>query len=78
MATRCKRGTPGDKTLRGVGITVEFPPLRLEISSEKPYCASPFKDLNRFRYHDNWLRNFLIASSLNGKNTAKPSKLKTR
>jgi hypothetical protein len=29
------------------------------------------------RYHDNWLRNFLIASSWNGKNTAKLSKLKS-
>jgi hypothetical protein len=40
--------------------------------------ASLFEDLNRFRDHDNWLRNFLIASSLNGKSTAKLSKLKTR
>jgi hypothetical protein len=27
---------------------------------------SPFEDLNGFRYHDNWLHNLLIASSLQG------------
>lgn len=27
---------------------------------------SPFKDLNGFQYHDNWLDNLLIASSMNG------------
>ncbi len=37
---------------------------------------SPFEDLNGFRYHDNWLRNFLIASSLNGRGTSKPIKHK--
>jgi len=25
------------------------------------------EDLNGFRYQDNWLRDFLIASSLNGR-----------
>jgi len=28
--------------------------------------CSPFKDLNGFEYHDNWLRNLLIAGSMNG------------
>jgi len=28
--------------------------------------AAPFKDLNGFEYHDNWLRNLLIAGSMNG------------
>jgi hypothetical protein len=37
---------------------------------------SPFEDLNGFRYHNNWLRNFLIAASLNGRGTAKPNKHK--
>ena len=27
---------------------------------------SPFEGLNGFRYHDNWLHNLLIASSLQG------------
>jgi hypothetical protein len=30
-------------------------------------CLCPFEQLNGFRYHDDWLRNFLIASSLNGR-----------
>lgn len=30
-------------------------------------CLCPFEQLNGFRYHDNWLRNYLIASSLNGR-----------
>lgn len=42
----------------------------------EPYSMSPFEDLNGFRYHDNWLHNFLIASSLNGRGTAKPNKHK--
>jgi hypothetical protein len=29
--------------------------------------------LNRFRYHDNWLRNLLLASSLNGRGNARPN-----
>ena len=30
-------------------------------------CLSPFERLNGFRYHDNWLHNFLIAASLGGR-----------
>jgi hypothetical protein len=33
----------------------------------------PFEQLNGFRYHDNWLRNLLIASSLNGRRPLPPS-----
>jgi hypothetical protein len=40
------------------------------------HSMSPFEDLNGFRYHDNWLRNLLIASSLNGRGTGKPHKHK--
>jgi hypothetical protein len=36
----------------------------------------PFDDLNRFRYHDDWLRNLLIASSLNGHGNAQSLKHK--
>lgn len=44
----------------------------------EPYSKSPFEDLNGFRYHDNWLRNFLMASSLNGRGTGKPVKHKLK
>jgi hypothetical protein len=30
-------------------------------------CLCPFEHLNGCRYHDNWVRNLLIASSLNGR-----------
>jgi hypothetical protein len=30
-------------------------------------CLCLFEQLNGFRYHDNWVRNLLIASSLNGR-----------
>ena len=43
----------------------------------RPYCRktrvykqgqlSPFESLNDFRYHEHWLRNLLIAASLNGR-----------
>jgi hypothetical protein len=29
--------------------------------------VSPLERLNKFYYHPNWLRNFLIASSINGR-----------
>jgi hypothetical protein len=36
-------------------------------TQQKTGCLSPFEQLNGFRYHDDWFRNFLIASSLNGR-----------
>jgi hypothetical protein len=36
----------------------------------------PFQDLNSFRYRENWLRNLMIAASLNGRGTAKPNEHK--
>lgn len=36
-------------------------------------CLCPFEQLNGFRYHDDWLRNFLIAASLNGRRALPPS-----
>jgi hypothetical protein len=66
------------QAVRSMALLWNFHPYGRKAQVKKPYCASPFEDLNGFRYHDNWLRNFLIASSLNGRNTAKPSKLKTR
>lgn len=36
--------------------------------------VSPFEQLNGFHYHPNWLRNFLLASSLNGRGGGKSKK----
>lgn len=35
--------------------------------SLKPGVFCHFEELNDFRYHDNWFRNLMIASSLNGR-----------
>jgi hypothetical protein len=55
------------------GTVVEFPSLLHESSISPPYSKSPFQDLNGFRYHEHWLRNLMIAASLNGRGNAKPS-----
>jgi hypothetical protein len=36
-------------------------------TQQRTGCLCPFEQLNGFRYHDDWLRNFLIAASLNGR-----------
>lgn len=42
-----------------------FHPYGSRTKFKHPSRSSPFKDLNGFQYHDNWLRNLLIASSMN-------------
>ncbi len=43
-----------------------------KVQAQAPHSQSPFEDLDRFRYHDHWLPNLLIAFSLNGCHTRKP------
>jgi len=43
-----------------------FHPYGSRTKSNDPSRSSPFQDLNGFQYHDNWLHNLLIASSMNG------------
>jgi hypothetical protein len=62
--------------LRAMAMLWNFHPYCRKVQSMEPHSMSPFEDLNGFRYHDNWLRNFLIASSLNGRGTGKPIKHK--
>lgn len=62
--------------LRAMALLWNFHPYCRKVQAMEPHSMSPFEDLNGFRYHDNWLRNFLIASSLNGRGTAKPVKHK--
>ena len=62
--------------LRAMALLWNFHPYTRKVQAIEPHAMSPFEDLNGFRYHDNWLRNFLIASSLNGRGTAKPIKHK--
>ena len=51
-----------------VGI---FIPTAVEPNSTIQVGLLPFIDLNGFQYHDNWLHNLLIASSMNGLRPAK-------
>jgi hypothetical protein len=53
-----------------------FHPYGRQVQTQPPDALSPFEALNGFRYHDNWLRNLLIATSLNGRVTGKPVKHK--
>jgi hypothetical protein len=62
--------------IRAMALLWNFHPYCRKVQALEPHSMSPFEDLNGFRYHDNWLRNLLIASSLNGRGTAKPVKHK--
>jgi len=53
--------------LRAASLLWNFHPYGARTRSDFPNRHSPFEDLNGFSYHDNWLHNFLIASSLAGK-----------
>ena len=52
--------------LRSMALLWNFHPYGKRTSAKTPERCSPFKDLNGFQYHDNWLRNLLIAGSMNG------------
>ncbi|OLP18577.1 hypothetical protein BST81_09810 [Leptolyngbya sp. 'hensonii'] len=55
--------------LRAMALLWNFHPYTRKVQAIEPHSMSPFEDLNGFRYHDNWLHNFLIASSLNARGT---------
>lgn len=59
-----------EQSLRAMALIWSFHPYSRKVQAIEGYAQSPFEQLNRFRYHDHWLRNFLITSSLNGKNLA--------
>jgi hypothetical protein len=50
-----------------MAILWTFHPFGRRSQKNSTDTVSPFQKLNGFSYHPNWLRNFLIASSLNGK-----------
>lgn len=52
--------------LRAMALLWNFHPYGSRTTASEPHRCSPFKDLNGFEYHDNWLRNLLIAGSMNG------------
>jgi hypothetical protein len=54
-------------TVRSLALLWNFRPYSRKTRVRKQGQLSPFESLNGFRYHDHWLRNLLIASSLNGR-----------
>jgi len=57
--------------LRAMALLWNFHPYCQKIQGDCPFTLSPFRDLNGFAYHNHWLRNLLIASSLNGRGIGK-------
>jgi hypothetical protein len=52
--------------VRAIALQWNFHPYSLRTQRSAPQRRSPFRDLNGFEYHTNWLHNLLIASSLGG------------
>lgn len=71
-------GTPDSTRLavRAMAMLWNFHPYTQKVQALEPHSSSPFEDLNGWRYHNNWLRNLLIASSLNGRSRGIPNKHK--
>lgn len=55
------------RSVRAMALLWNFHPFGRKTRLKKGGCLCPFEELNGFRYHDHWLRNLLIASSLNGR-----------
>jgi hypothetical protein len=53
--------------LRAMAMLWNFHPYTRRSQPTAQAALSPFAELNGFCYHTLWLRNFLIASSMNGK-----------
>lgn len=54
-------------SLRAMAMIWNFHPYTRRTQPTAEGTLSPFTELNGFSYHTNWLRNFLIASSMNGR-----------
>lgn len=52
--------------VRAMALLWNFHPYGSRTTASDPHRCSPFKDFNGFEYHDSWLRNLLIAGSMNG------------
>jgi hypothetical protein len=54
-------------SVRSMALLWNFHPFCRKTQQQHEGCLCPFENLNGFRYHDDWMRNLLIASSLNGR-----------
>lgn len=57
------------QAIRAMAILWNFHPYIPKVQARAPHAKSPFEALNGFCYHDHWLKNLLIAASLNGRGT---------
>jgi len=62
--------TSASLAMRSMALLWNFHPYGLRARPNAGWTASPFSELNGFRYHDNWLQNLLIASSMGGWRTS--------
>ena len=60
--------------LRAMAMLWNFHPYGRRSQMNATDTVSPFERLNGFYYHSNWVRNFLIASSMNGRGGGKFNK----
>lgn len=56
-----------EQSSRAMALLWNFHPFCRKTQKAMGGGLCPFEQLNGFRYHDNWIRNLLIASSLNGR-----------
>jgi hypothetical protein len=56
-----------EQSSRTMALLWNFHPFCRKTRQQMGGCLCPFEQLNGFRYHDNWVRNLLIASLLNGR-----------
>lgn len=68
---RAQRGCHGthehaSQMMRAHGTLWNFHPYGVRMRRDDPERRSPFHDVNGFAYHENWLSNFLLASSVQG------------
>ena len=54
-------------SMRAMATLWNFHPYGARVRRADDTRSSPFADVNGFQYHDNWLENFLIASSRGGR-----------
>lgn len=52
--------------VRSMALIWNFHPYGTRTLRQDPDRCSPFKDINGFCYHENWLQNMLVASSMGG------------
>ena len=53
--------------MRAMALLWNFHPYGARMRRGDQTRCSPFQDVNGFQYHDNWLHNLLIASSMGGR-----------